>query len=70
MDLVTFTKLIINLGIKTKLKPKIFFPIKIVTWPWKHNKFWYKTQWHGKIKVSKGIELLGNNRRHGNHEEI
>lgn len=31
MDLVTFTKLITNLGIKTKLKPEIFFPIKIVT---------------------------------------
>jgi hypothetical protein len=70
MDLVTFTKLIINLATKAKLQPEIFFPIKKVTWPWKHNKIWYKAQWHGKIKVSRGIEILGNNRRHGNHEEI
>jgi hypothetical protein len=56
MDLVSFTNLIISMGIKAKLKLKIFFPIKTITWPWKHNKIWYKTQWHGRIRVSKDLK--------------
>jgi hypothetical protein len=44
MNLVTFTKLIIDLGIKTKLEPKIFYPLKklydlgnIIKFDIKHN---------------------------------
>jgi hypothetical protein len=44
MNLVTFTKLIIDLGIKAKLEPKIFYPLEklydlgnIIKFDIKHN---------------------------------